>query len=213
MAGRGGLPPNQVQVAEQTAQILELIRDGKTTRQIADILQISPTTVTKRKKSMNAVVELPPRNTELAAQQQKECYERRLRGQTPPKIAEEMHLSVWTVKNHIKHEISARVLPERAEYVQQTLDRIDIAIERIMGQIEDNKAVARNAEVLAKLMERQAKMLGYDAPTQMETTVTVETKPEVLDMIERARQQMHAREEALKSKALENILDAEIVDE
>lgn len=194
-----GRSANPVQLAEQTAQILAAKKAGRTTREIATDMDLSPTTVQKRLKNANRVVEMPPRNSEQAIHNQIECYERRLRGVPVRQIAEDLDMHQSTVRNHIKHEIAARVLPERTEYVQQSLDRIDIAVERLMKQIEADKAVARNAEVLAKLMERQAKMLGYDAPLQTESFVVVDTKPEVLSLIESARAKMQEREATLKA--------------
>jgi hypothetical protein len=59
--------------------------------------------------------------------------------------------------------------------------------------------VARNGEVLAKLKEREARMLGYDSPMQQETVLTVDARPsELLDRLARARQQVEEDEARLK---------------
>lgn len=193
--------PNLAVVADEQAQILALRKVGKSIRDIAETLNMSPTTVQKRLKQVASILPVRPPMTPEKVELHKDVYERRLRGESPNSIAEDIGVSAGTVRNYIKNEIAARVLPARDEYVQQSLDRIDIAVTKIMAQIENDKAVARNAEVLVKLMERQAKMLGYDAPTQTENLVVVETRPEVLNLIEQARTKMEERETALRATA------------
>ena len=137
-------------------------------------------------------------NPATHAERQVEAYEHKLRGLSDRKIAALMGCSHTTVQNLIRAEATSRVLPLADEYRKQTLDRIEIAIEKLMDEIDAGIRVARNAEVLGKLEERRARMLGADAPVQQEIAATVEARPEVLDLIARARADVQAQEQHLR---------------
>src|SRR5439155_18131242 len=115
------------------------------------------------------------------------------------RIGEEMGCSHEKVRQLINEEIESRVLPLADQYRQETIDRIDLAILKLMEEIAAGVRVARNAEVLGKLEERKAKMLGADAPVVSEVTAVVEHKPtEVLSLIEQAKQRVAEDEAVLR---------------
>ena len=133
------------------------------------------------------------------AEERIRAYELRLLAWPLRRIAAEMGCSHEKVRQLINEEIAGRVLPLADQYRQETIDRIDLAILKLMEEIAVGVRVARNAEVLGKLEERKAKMLGADAPQQQEIAATVEHKPsEVLDLINRARRQAEEDEARLR---------------
>lgn len=62
------------------------------------------------------------------------------------------------------------------------VDRLDLCIERLHEQIQNDEAahrLARNVEVLVKVEERRAKLLGVDAPERVEATVSEVTQEDL----------------------------------
>jgi transposase len=135
------------------------------------------------------------------AERRIKCYEMSLLGMSTRQIAEQVGVSHTQVATDIKAEAESRELPARQAYQQHALDQIQLAIYRLMTEIDAGEHVARNAEVLAKLKEREAKMLGYDSPIQQEISGTVEHRPaELMSLIEQARQKTAAEEAALRGQ-------------
>lgn len=106
------------------------------------------------------------------AEQQIRCYELRLTGMSLDRIAKETTLSKGTVHNRIQAEIQARVLPLADEVRKLELDRLDRWLAKLDQQIEAGETVPRCVEVAVKVSERRARLLGIDAPQQLEATVT-----------------------------------------
>jgi len=123
------------------------------------------------------------------AEKRVRAYELSLRAHSYREIARIMTeegysgvVSPNTIGNLITEECDHRVLPLAAEWRQRTIDRLTIAINKLMEQIEDPRQagrLARNAEVLAKTEERLSKMLGADAPVQVEAQVTETTQADL----------------------------------
>lgn len=127
------------------------------------------------------------------------AYDLSLMGWSQTEIAAELGVSQATVSKDISEESRSRIQPAADEWRQQSADRMRIGIKALMKDIQDERQVARSVEVLSKVEERLAKLLGLDAPQQQEVTAVVEHKPtEVLSLIERARRQVEEDEAQLR---------------
>lgn len=119
------------------------------------------------------------------AEQQAECYRLQLEGLSIREIAERTGLSRGTVHNRISAQCGKvsklePTPPSLAEQVrQQHLAQIKEWLAKLNEQIRDNYAVARNVEVGTRLLEREAKLLGIDAPERVEATVTEITQEDI----------------------------------
>ncbi|WP_297699622.1 hypothetical protein [Mycobacterium sp.] len=121
-------------------------------------------------------------NSASIAEQEIRCYELRLTGMSLDNIAKQVKLSKGTVHNRIQAHIEQRVQPLADELRAVMVDRLDTCIERLHGQILDDELgsrLARNIEVLVKVEERRAKLLGVDAPERVEATVTEVTQEDL----------------------------------
>lgn len=70
------------------------------------------------------------------------------------------------------------------------VDRLDVCVERLHSQIQDDELgdrLARNIEVLMKVEESRAKLLGVDAPERVEATV-IEISQEDVALAELVRE-------------------------
>lgn len=141
------------------------------------------------------------------AERKVRAYELSLRGHSYRQISEIMKSEGYqqighvTVSNLIKEECKERVLPLAEEWRKRTIDRLQIAINKLMEQIEDpakSSQLARNSEVLGKLEERLSKMLGADAPveTKVEVTETTQADLALQDLLSeiKARQELEEAE-------------------
>jgi hypothetical protein len=121
-------------------------------------------------------------NKAEVAEQARRCYELKLAGWSHDRIAAELKISYGTVHNRIKAHIEVRVQPLADELRAVMVDRLDLCIEKLHEQIQDPEAagrLARNFEVLVKVEERRAKLLGVDAPERVEAIVTEVTQEDV----------------------------------
>lgn len=131
-------------------------------------------------------------NKATVAEQEIRCYELRLAGKSLDAIAKETKLSKGTVHNRIQAHIEQRVQPLADELRAVMVDRLDVCIARLHAQIQDDELgsrLARNIEVLVKVEERRAKLLGVDAPERVEATVTEVTQEdlELQELLREAR--------------------------
>jgi len=127
------------------------------------------------------------------------AYELSLMGWSQTEIAAELGVSQATVSNDISAESKSRIQPAADEWRQQSADRMRIGIKALMKDIQAEQSVARSVEVLSKVEERLAKLLGLDAPLQQEIAATVDARPsELLDRLARARQQVAEDEARLR---------------
>lgn len=170
----------------------------------------------------------PPRFTNVGrAEEQRICYELRLRGLSIRAIAEETGLSVGTVFNRIDCEITETLDPLRAklrELEVERLDRMQLTVLNILDRdhyvVSDGRVVTRvDAETdekvpvadpgpvfqaidrLLKIQERRAKLLGLDAPTKVEANVTpAQVNPDTAAMIAEAKVMAEAQEAEIKAR-------------
>lgn len=171
----------------------------------------------------------PPRFTNAGrAEEQRVCYEMRLRGLSIRAIAAETGLSVGTVYNRIDCEITETLDPLRSKVREleiERLDRMQLTVLNILDRehyvISDGRVVTRiDAETdekvpipdpgpvfqaidrLLKIAERRARLLGLDAPTKVDTTVTDVTQidPDTAAMIADAKAMAEAQEAAIKAR-------------
>lgn len=118
-------------------------------------------------------------NQATVAEQQEHCYDRRLAGWTLQAIADETGLAIGTVHKRIQARIEARVQPKADELRAVEVDRLDRYLKRLDEQIEQGYAIARNTEVAVRVSERRARLLGIDAPQQVEATVVQVTQEDL----------------------------------
>lgn len=118
-------------------------------------------------------------NTSIVAEQQVDCYELRLAGHSIDKIAAITGLAHGTVHKRIQARIDARVQPLADELRAIEVDRYDRYLERLDEQMKLGIAVARNVEVAVRVSEARAKLLGLNAPQQIEATVLQITQEDV----------------------------------
>lgn len=113
------------------------------------------------------------------AKQQAECYQLQLEGLSIRDIAKRTGLSRGTVQNRISAQCVAVVQPLADQVRARHLDQIRDWLAKLNDQIDVGVAVARNVEVGTRLLEREAKLLGIDAPQQVQATVTQVTQEDV----------------------------------
>jgi hypothetical protein len=177
----------------------------------------------------------PPRYTNAHyAEEQRICYELRLRGLSIRQIQEHVHdhlgwnLSKSTVARRITCEIKETVQPLADEVRALELDRLDqlqqvalgvmgadhplvsegrvVRIEQEDGTkvpLQDHGPVLAAMDRFLKIQDRRAKLLGLDAPTRVDATVTETTQAdlELAEMVREAQAKAAAAEAALKENA------------
>jgi len=170
----------------------------------------------------------PPRYTNAHfAEEQRICYEMRLRGMPLRAIAEATGLSLTTVWRRIDCEIKETLDPLRSKVRELEIERLDrmqlivlAVLEREHLVISDGRVVYRtdaNGEKtpvqdpgpalaaidrLLKIQERRARLLGLDAPTKVDTTITesAQLAPDTAAMIADAKAMAEAQEAAIRSR-------------
>lgn len=132
---------------------------------------------------LNLHTKTPPA---IVAEQKAECYKLQVEGLSIRQIAERTGLSVGTVHNRIASqcEVVAPPLeptpPGLAEQVRtRHLEQIKAWLIKLNEQINRDQYVARNIEVGTRLLEREAKLLGIDAPERLEATITEVTQEDI----------------------------------
>ncbi len=99
------------------------------------------------------------------------AIELRIEGFSYREIAKELGVSVATAFNDVEAVIQRNKAEadERADKARHiALHRIDVAVRGLMPDVRSGNA--RSAEVMAKLEERRAKLIGLDAPEKRELT-------------------------------------------
>jgi DNA-binding CsgD family transcriptional regulator len=112
-----------------------------------------------------------------------EAWNWRMRGATVDQIADNMGINRTTVVNYLNAAMDARALPDRVQQLRLELDRLDRYQYALDVQIAGGLFIARNVEVAVRLMERRAKLLGLDAPEQINAAIT-QVGPEDLEVVE-----------------------------
>ncbi len=116
-------------------------------------------------------------NRAVIAEEQIRCYELRLTGMSIERIAEATGIPRSTVHDRIQAEIRARVTPLADEVRKMELDRLDAWLAKLDAKIE--KDPIRAIPVAVKVSESRRKLLGVDAPVQVEATVTEVTQEDL----------------------------------
>lgn len=107
------------------------------------------------------------------AKQQAECYQLQLDGLSIREIAKRTGLSVGTVHKRINAQCVATVQPLAEQVRQRHLDQIQDWLAKLNDQLETfPKTTPRCIEVGVRLLEREARLLGIDAPERAEIAVT-----------------------------------------
>lgn len=117
------------------------------------------------------------------AEQQAECYRLQLEGLSVREIAKRVGLSHGTVQNRISAHASSIVQPLAEQVRERHLEQIREWLAKLNEQIKRDYAVARNVEVGTRLLEREAKLLGIDAPEKVDATITT-VSPEDIELRE-----------------------------
>lgn len=139
-------------------------------------------------------------NTATLAEQRVRCYELRLTGATITEIAAATGLSRATVCNRLKEEVNERVEPWAVLHRQLQLDRLEGYLRTLDEQITAGApGIPRHIEVAIKAMERQAKLLGIDAPAQVEATLhqVDEAQAELQELLREAQAKVAAQQQRL----------------
>jgi hypothetical protein len=155
-------------------------------------------------------------NVDLA-EQQRTCYELRLRHHTIREIAAITGLSVGTVHKRITDEIETTVSPYREQYRVLERERLEGISRRLLDMMSRPHYVIKDGQVLTvegepvedvavtlactdrflRVQERRARLEGLDAPVKVDVEAAEAQVPaEALSMIDRAR----AQAEALRRK-------------
>lgn len=141
-------------------------------------------------------------NTVTVAEQRIRCYELRMAGHTITEIARMTGLSRTTVHTRITEEVTERVEPWAVLHRQMQLDRIESYLSTLDTQIAAGApGIPRHIEVAIKAMERQAKLLGLDAPAQVEATLhrVDEAQAELTAMLREAAAKVAAQEATMNA--------------
>ena len=112
-----------------------------------------------------------------------------LRGMTPTQIAEKMHTDAQTVKQSLSHAMRER----REEHAMladfsmiQMLDQLDqLFAAHFTGALQDHRV----GEFILRVLDRKAKLLGLDAPQQLQVSV----RSQIDDELERLVSMLRAR--------------------
>jgi len=160
-------------------------------------------------------------NVDLA-EQQRTCYELRLRHHTIREIAALTGLSVGTVHKRITDEIETTVSPYREQYRVLERERLEGISRRLLDMMSKPHYVIEKGQVLTiagepvediavtlactdrflKVQERRARLEGLDAPVKVDVDASeVPVPAEALSMIERARQQAEVLRRKLEEQA------------
>lgn len=171
----------------------------------------------------------PPRYTNAHfAEEQRTCYEMRLRGMSIRQIAAATGLSVGTTWNRIDCEIKETLDPLRAKVRELEIERLDRMQQTVLAVLERTHVMVSNGRViyvedarghrepaldsapvlaaidrLLKIQERRARLLGLDAAVKVDATVTETTQQdlELIDMVNAAKAQAANAEAQLKAQA------------
>src|SRR5262245_34850770 len=111
----------------------------------------------------------------LAAQRRAEIVRLRVEGRTLQAIADEIGLSRSAVHESLTNELKKladRSQEEAAVYRELTLARLEALFAALWPQAQAGHVPSVNAAV--SILDRQAKLLGLDAPSRHETKLTVE---------------------------------------
>jgi len=110
-------------------------------------------------------------NKALMAEQQLRCWELRVSGYTYREISAELGIPLATVSRRLAAYRKTRVEPQIEEHIAAEADALLRYKKALDAQIQAGRSVARNVEVAVKVSDSLRKLLGIDAPTQVEAVV------------------------------------------
>lgn len=142
-------------------------------------------------------------NPAEVAEQQTKCYDLRLAGHSIDKIAAMTGLGHGTVHKRIQDRIEQRVQPLADQLRAIEVDRYDRYLEKLDEQIQRGTAVARNTEVAVRVSEARARLLGLNAPQQIEATVVQVTQEDIAlaELVSEANAAAALAEQRLRTSA------------
>src|SRR5262245_9869714 len=111
----------------------------------------------------------------LAAQRKAAAWSLRVEGKTLREIADAVGISVPRVHGILKEEmerLAQAATEDAAAYRELTLARLEAPFAALWPQAQAGHVPSVNAAV--SILDRQAKLLGLDAPARQETKLTVE---------------------------------------
>lgn len=137
-----------------------------------------------------------------------EAARQRARGRTLQQIADDLgYHDRAAVHRAVAKVLEETVAPARTEARKALLERLDEMAAEALAVLDRDHVTVSNGKVvrlagrpvpddapvlaaidrLLKIEERRSKLLGLDEPTQVESSVHVDTTPEVAALLERAR--------------------------
>jgi predicted DNA-binding protein (UPF0251 family) len=142
-------------------------------------------------------------NPVQANEQALECLKLRRDGLTLREIGKIVGVSHVTVDRWIKAALKETITPAADEVRTLEIERMDYYISRLTAQIERGNQVARNVEVAMKVAERRARLLGLDAPQEIDATVHEVTQADLAlqELLREAKAKSAAQEEQLRKVA------------
>lgn len=140
-------------------------------------------------------------NAAVIAAEAAKAFDLKAEGKTVREIAGIMNLAPTTVQRRIQAEIDSRVSPRVEDYRalqdQQIDNSMTVVRHIIMDPTADTELRLKAIDRQVKLMDRQAKLHGTDAPVKIEGTMVHKTELESeLDAL--FAQQDQANEQAAK---------------
>lgn len=140
-------------------------------------------------------------NQAKVAEEQKRCYELRLKGHSIRAIAEIVGLPKSTVHERIEAEIANTVPPLAEQVRQMELDRLDRWLLALEDKIADGDTHAITTAI--KVAERRAKYLGIDSAVKVEAQVHEVTQEDLAlaEMIREAKARAAVEEARIKESA------------
>jgi hypothetical protein len=133
-------------------------------------------------------------------QRQAECLEvlrlKRL-GWIDSQIGNQLGMSIPTVHRRLTQALDMFGQPEARHYRMVIAQQYDMLLQVAMQGVEQGDLESVRAAV--SILDRKAKLLGVEAPTQVEVHATVETEQErgLRDLLDQAEREAKARESAV----------------
>lgn len=142
------------------------------------------------------------------------CWERKIAGDSYKEIADQanqkfgLEISPDTVAKYIYTQIN-HLTEEQATFLRRVESaRLDHYLTKLEHRIEmgDDKAITS----AIRISERRSKLLGLDAPVVVQGTVTTDVDPELLAMVQEAKQRRRDNP-AITVEVIDNVVEAEVV--
>lgn len=141
-----------------------------------------------------------PRNPVVIAWQEEQVIDLRKAGHSIREVAEVLHISKSTVQRRQDAALSRIPVNDREELRKLEVLRLDRYLAALDTRVQTGDAQAIQAAL--RVADRRAKLLGLDAPTVVEATVTQTTQQdmELAEMIRDAQARVALEENALRGR-------------